>query len=251
MLDLSDQTVLVTGASRGIGRAIAIACAQAGAAVAVHYGHSADAAFDVAEACGANAHTFQADLTDLDATHALFDAVASTYGAVDGLVLNAGVARHMPLDADRSAWHADWQATMHVNLRAPEVLCRHALRHFRANGGGRIVSVASRAAFRGDTIDYMTYAASKAGLVALTRSIARGAGSDNVKAFTLAPGFTRTDMAQDFIDEYGPSFVREDLALNDLTEPDDIAPTAAFLLSGAADHATGTTIDLNAGSYVH
>ena len=251
MLDLSDQTVLVTGASRGIGRAIAEACAQAGAAVAVHYGHSADAAFDVAEACGANAHTFQADLTDLDATDALFDAVASTYGSVEGLILNAGVARHMPLDADRSAWYADWQDTMHVNLRAPEMLCRHALRHFRKNGGGRIVSVASRAAFRGDTIDYMTYAASKAGLVALTRSIARGAGSDNVKAFTLAPGFTRTDMAQDFIDEYGPSFVREDLALNDLTEPEDIAPMAAFLLSGAADHATGATIDFNAGSYVH
>ena len=251
MLDLSDQTILVTGASRGIGRAIAEACAQAGAAVAVHYGHSADAAFDVAEACGANAHTFQADLTDLDATDALFDAVASTYGSVEGLILNAGVARHMPLDADRSAWYADWQDTMHVNLRAPEMLCRHALRHFRKNGGGRIVSVASRAAFRGDTLDYMAYAASKAGLVALTRSIARGAGSDNVKAFTLAPGFTRTDMAQDFIDEYGPGIVRDDLALNDLTEPEDIAPMAAFLLSGAADHATGATIDLNAGSYVH
>ena len=251
MIDLSNQIILVTGASRGIGRAIAIACAEAGAAVAVHYGHSADAALEVADACGPEAHLFQADLTDLDATDALFDAVAATYERVDGLVLNAGVARHMPLDADTDAWHTDWQDTMQVNLRAPELLCRHALAHFQDNGGGRIVSIASRAAFRGDTLDYMSYAASKAGLVALTRSIARGAGSDNVKAFTIAPGFTRTDMAQDFIDEYGPGIVRDDLALNDLTEPADLAPMATLLLSGAADHATGCTIDMNAGSYVH
>lgn len=251
MLDLSDQTILVTGASRGIGKAIAETCARAGAAVAVHYGHSADAALEVADACGPDAHLFQADLTDLDATDALFDAVASTYDRIDGLVLNAGVARHMPLNDDTDDWHADWQDTVHVNLRAPELLCRHALNHFRDNGGGRIVSIASRAAFRGDTLDYMAYAASKAGLVALTRSIARGAGSDNVKAFTIAPGFTRTDMAQDFIDEYGPGIVRDDLALNDLTEPADLSPMVTFLLSGAADHATGSTIDMNAGSYVH
>lgn len=251
MLDLSGQTLLVTGASRGIGKAIAETCARAGAQVAVHYGHSADAALEVADACGPDAHLFQADLTDLDATDALFDAVVDTYGRVDGLVLNAGVARHMPLDANTADWHTDWQNTMQVNLRAPELLCRHALAHFRKRDGGRIVGIASRAAFRGDTLDYMSYAASKAGLVALMRSIARGAGSDNVKAFTIAPGFTRTDMAQDFIDAYGPGIVRDDLALNDLTEPEDLAPMVTLLLSGQADHATGCTIDMNAGSYVH
>ena len=153
MLDLSGQTLLVTGASRGIGKAIAETCARAGAQVAVHYGHSADAALEVSNACGPDAHLFQADLTDLDATDALFDAVADTYGRVDGLVLNAGVARHMPLDADTATWHADWQDTMQVNLRAPELLCRHALDHFRTEGGGRIVGIASRAAFRSDTLD--------------------------------------------------------------------------------------------------
>jgi NAD(P)-dependent dehydrogenase (short-subunit alcohol dehydrogenase family) len=140
---------------------------------------------------------------------------------------------------------------MHVNLRAPELLCRHALPHFRERGDGRIISVASRAAFRGDTSDYVTYAASKAGLVALTRSIARGFGDDGVKAFTLAPGFTRTDMARDFIDTYGEEHATSDLALDELTEPEDIAPFVVFLASGHADHATGATIDVNAGSYVH
>jgi NAD(P)-dependent dehydrogenase (short-subunit alcohol dehydrogenase family) len=252
-LDLADQTILVTGASRGIGRAVALALADAGATVAVHYGRSRDAAREVAEACGPEARPVQADLSDLEATDRLVPDVIEQVGPLDGLVLNAGVARPTPLDADTDTWHEAWTDTMHVNLRAAELLSRHALRHFRDRTppGGRLVSVASRAAFRGDTPDYMTYAASKAGLVALTRSIARGFGEDGVTAFTIAPGFVRTDMAQDFIDTYGEAHATQDLALSDLTEPEDVAPFVVFLASGHADHATGTTIDVNAGSYVH
>ena len=250
-LDLTDQTILVTGASRGIGRAIALALAEAGATVAVHYGQSREAAEEVASTCGHGARPLQADLSDLDATDRLFDRVVDTFGPVDALVLNAGVARPAPLDANTADWHAAWADTMHVNLRAPELLCRHALPHFQERGGGRIISVASRAAFRGDTPDYVSYAASKAGLVALTRSIARAFGDDGITAFTIAPGFTRTDMAQAFIDEYGEEHATSDLALDELTEPEDVAPFAVFLASGHADHATGTTIDVNAGSYVH
>jgi len=250
-LDLSDQTLLVTGASRGIGRAIALALADAGATVAVHYAHSRDAAREVTAACGPEARPFRADLTDLDATDALVGDVLDTYGRLHGLVLNAGVARPAPLDAATDDWADDWADTMHVNLRAPELLCRRALPHFQAEEGGRVISVASRAAFRGDTPDYMTYAASKAGLVAFTRSVARGFGDDGIKAFTLAPGFVRTDMAQDFIDTYGEEHATSDLALGRLTEPTDVAPWAVFLASGHADHATGATIDINAGSYVH
>jgi len=250
-LDLSDQIILVTGASRGIGRTTAEALADAGATVAVHYGQSQDAAEEVVENCGRGSRSFQADLSTLDATDSLVGRVIDAYGRLDTMVLNAGIARATPLDADTSDWSEDWSETMHVNLRAPELLCRHALHHFHERGGGRIISVASRAAFRGDTPDYMTYAASKAGLVALTRSIARGFGDDGVKAFTVAPGFTRTDMAQDFIDEYGEEHATKDLALNELTEPADVAPVVVFLASGQADHTTGTTIDVNAGSYVH
>jgi len=252
-VDLSDHVILVTGASRGIGCATAKALAEAGATVAVHYGHSHDAAEEVAAACGPEAKLFQADLSDLEATDQLIGTVVDAYDRLDTLVLNAGVAPSTPLDADTAEWAADWDDTMHVNLRAPELLSRHALRHFQSRdpSGGRIISVASRAAFRGDTPDYMSYAASKAGLVALTRSIARGFGDEGVKAFTLAPGFTRTDMAQDFIDEYGEAHATDDLALDRLTEPSDVAPFVIFLATGQADHATGTTIDVNAGSYVH
>ena len=250
-LDLSNQTILVTGASRGIGRATAEALADTGATVAVHYGRSEDAAAEVVAACDRGARAFQADLSTLEATDALIERVVDAYGRLDALVLNAGVAVPTPLDDDTQSWGDAWAETMHVNLRAPELLCRHALDHFRSRSGGRIISVASRAAFRGDTPDYMTYAASKAGLVALTRSIAREFGTDDVKAFTLAPGFTRTDMAQDFIDEYGEAHATSDLALNELTEPADVASVVVFLASGHGDHATGTTIDVNAGSYVH
>jgi NAD(P)-dependent dehydrogenase (short-subunit alcohol dehydrogenase family) len=251
-LDLQDQTILVTGASRGIGRAIALACADAGADVAVHYARSQDAAEAVADACGAGARPVQADLGSLEAADALFPRVADAFGAVDAVVNNAGVALQTPLDAEAGDWNEAWTTTMHVNLRAPELICRHAVRHFQERGvGGRIVNVASRAAFRGDTPDYMTYAASKAGLVALTRSLARGFGNDGIVAFAVAPGFTRTDMAQDFIDAYGEDHVIDDLALDRMTEPEDVAPLAVFLLSGHADHATGTSIDVNAGSYVH
>lgn len=252
-LDLSDQTILVTGASRGIGRATAEALADTGATVAVHYGQSRDAVAAVVEACGRNARSFQADLSTLETTDTLIDRVVDAYGRLDAVVLNAGVAVPTSLDDSTQDWSDAWVDTMHVNLRAPELLCRHALDHFRSRtpGGGRLISVASRAAFRGDTPDYMTYAASKAGLVALTRSIARGFGEENIKAFTIAPGFTRTDMAQDFIEEYGEAHATSDLALNELTEPEDVASAVVFLASGHADHATGTTIDINAGSYIH
>jgi NAD(P)-dependent dehydrogenase (short-subunit alcohol dehydrogenase family) len=139
---------------------------------------------------------------------------------------------------------------MAVNLRAVDLLSRLAVRHFLQRDGGRIINVASRAAFRGDTPEYMTYAASKGGVVALTRSIARGFGKAGICAFALAPGFVRTEMAQEYIDAVGEDHVADDLALDRLTEPADLTPLVILLASGLADHATGSTFDLNAGSYV-
>ncbi len=250
-IDLSGKVVLVTGASRGIGRGLAVALAGAGAAVAVHCNSSRQAASDLARALGHGARAFQADLEHAQDCRSLFDEVTGHYGRLDVLVNNAGVAILAPLDAPTRVWAKAWERTMKVNLRATELLCRLALRHFIEQGGGRIINVASRAAFRGDTADYMAYAASKGGVVALTRSIARAFGKDNVCAFVVAPGFVRTDMAQDSIDAYGEEFVMNDLALKQLTEPKDLAPMVALLASGLADHATGATIDINAGSYVH
>ena len=250
-VDLSRQHVLVTGASRGIGRAIAQQLAEAGARVAVHYVRNANAAQQVADQCGHGAQVFQADLSKPIEVLQLFENVIADFGYIDGLVNNAGISISAAVEDDDIAFADGWSQTMLVNLHATGLLCKKAINHFGERGGGRMVNIASRAAFRGDTSDYLAYAASKGGVVSLTRSIARAYGKQHIKAFVVAPGFTRTDMAEEFIQKYGEAFVHTDLALPSLTQPEDIAPTVAFLLSGLADHSTGCTIDINAGSYFH
>ncbi len=250
-IDLTGSTILVTGASRGIGRALAVGLAGAGARVGLHYNRAGAAAEQLREELGDGHVVLQADLADAHACDRLWDEAVAALGAVDVLVNNAGVSPLMALDATVDEWVRDWTYTMAVNLRAAEWLSRRAVDHFRRRpGGGRLIHVASRAAFRGDQPEYITYAASKAGVVALSRSIARAYGKEGVRSFVVAPGFTRTDMAQEFIDAYGEAHVLNDIALERLTEPADLAPLVVLLASGLADHATGTSIDVNAGSYV-
>lgn len=249
-IDLTGRTVLVTGASRGIGAEIARAMAASGARVAVHYSASADEAEEVVFACRNGAQAFRADLADPAACKALWDGVVAAFGRIDVLVNNAGLATALE-DPSLETWLNVWNRTVDVNLRASALLCHLACQHFQANGGGRIINISSRAAFRGDQPEYIAYAASKGGMVALTRSIARGFGKQGIVAFNIAPGFVRTAMAQDFLDQYGDDYATKDIALTRLTEPADVAPTIVFLASGLADHATGATIDINAASYVH
>ena len=249
-IDLTGPSVLVTGASRGIGRAIAREMIRAGAAVGVHCHRDRASAEAVAASSRGNSHVLQADLGDPGQCARLFSEAVEVLGAVDVLVNNAGVAVASPMGEPLEDCAAAWQRTLAVNLIAAGILSREAVRHFETRGGGRIINVASRAAFRGDTPDYLAYAASKGGMVALSRSIARGCGKAGVKSFVIAPGFTHTEMAQEFIDQYGMEMAMKDIALDRLTEPEDIAPMVVFLASGLADHATGTTIDFNAASYV-
>jgi 3-oxoacyl-[acyl-carrier protein] reductase len=250
-IDLGNTGVLVTGASRGIGAAVARAMGEAGARVAIHYREQRQQAAALAERIGGAAEIFQADLASVADCVALWQGVVARFGRVHTLINNAGIARSSPLEGETEDWSRSWDATMAVNLRAPALLCKLAIGHFAAAGGGRIINISSRAAFRGDQPPYLAYAASKGGLVALTRSIARGFGKAGITAFNVAPGFTRTEMAQDFIATYGEDYATSDIALPRLTEPADIAPIVVFLASGLADHATGCTIDVNAGSYVH
>ena len=197
MIDLTGKVVLVTGGSRGIGAAIVRTVAGAGGEVVIHYGKSRQRALDLAGEIGpARCHPLAADMADETAMSALWREALAWKGRIDVLVNNAGVYLPAGVDADFETWAGVWAETLRVNLVSAAHLCREAVRHFRERGGGTIVNIASRAAFRGDAPDYIHYAASKAGLVALTRTIARGFGPDNILAFAVAPGFVRTEMAE-------------------------------------------------------
>lgn len=250
-IDLTGINILVTGASRGIGKAIARLLGKAGATLALHYNKNLDSAKQILADINSPGEIFQADLTENRECIGLFEQVEKKFERIDVLINNAGVAIKSPVTMNDDKWIRDWDDTLQVNLTATALLSKLAVNHFLEHGGGRIINISSRAAFRGDTVDYLAYAASKGGIVSLTRSIARGFGKQNIKAFLVAPGFVRTEMAQEFIDFYGEEKTISDLALDRLTEPDDVAPMVVFLASGLADHATGGTFDINAGSYVH
>lgn len=249
-ISLTDQVILVTGASRGIGKAIVEALATTGATLAIHYRSSKEEAIQLAKQAGHRSHVFQADLADPEAADALIQAVLQHYGRIDVLVNNAGISPAISDDCSFEEWQNRWIQTLQVNLISAARLTESAIPIFQQQDGGRLIHIASRAAFRGDTPQYMAYAASKGGLVAYSRSVARYYGKDKICSFVVAPGFTRTDMAQEFIDRYGEAHATHDLALPSLTEPEDVAPTVVFLASGYMDHATGCSIDVNAGSYV-
>lgn len=248
-IDLSDKSVLVTGGSRGIGAAISRALLAAGARVAVHYQQSEEAALHIVKDNGSGI-IVQADLADPGQTREMFSNVIQEQNGLDVLVNNAGIALHSSPDEPDDQWLEKWEKTLRVNLTASSYLCKLALPVFTAQKHGIIINITSRAAHRGDTREYLAYAASKGGLESLTKSLARAYGKDGVAVYGIAPGFTRTDMAQDFIDTYGEEYALNDIALGALTTPEDIAPLVVFLSSGMALHATGTTIDVNAGSYV-
>lgn len=250
-INLKHKNVVITGASRGIGKSIAELLVSCGANVALQYNQNKNRAEKVKKHLGPKATLYQCDFSDGLEVGSFFNKVEKDFKRIDVLINNAGVAINSDPEMDDISWVDDWLQTMDINLNSVALLCKKTIAHFKKSTGGIIINIASRAAFRGDTKEYMAYAASKAGVVGLTRSIARAYGKDGIKAFIVAPGFVKTEMAQEFIDEYGEEYATNDLALGQMTEPEDIARFVAFLASGLANHATGGTFDINAGSYVH
>ncbi|MEA3032628.1 MAG: 3-oxoacyl-[acyl-carrier protein] reductase [Sphingomonadales bacterium] len=233
---MAKLNILVTGTSRGIGKAIADALA----------GHNV-----VGHSSAGGDGRIAADLSKPGAAEALWrEALERQGGRIDALVNNAGIFEANPVDSAAEAWVAEWERTMRVNLTASAELCRLAVLHFREQRGGRIVNVASRAAYRGDSPQHWHYAASKAGMIGMTKSIARGYAAEGILAFAVCPGFTASEMIDDYMSSRGGQQILADIPLGRVATAAEVAETVRWLAVDAPPSATGAVIDVNGASYV-
>ena len=231
--------ILLTGASRGIGAAIATALNDAGARC-------------IGQATRSAPGLLAADFAAPGAAPILWQqALDAAGGTIDVLVNNAGVFEANPIDRDDADWAADWARTLQINLIAAAELSRLAIQHWRQRGtGGRIVNIASRAAYRGDSPDHWHYAAAKAGMVGMTKSIARGYAREGIYAFAICPGFTMTGMAEDYLASRGGDKLLADIPLGRVADPEEVAVMARFCALEAPPSMTGAVLDVNGASYV-
>jgi 3-oxoacyl-[acyl-carrier protein] reductase len=243
------RAVLVTGASRGIGAAVARAFAASGDRVAVHYGSRRDAALALRASLPGDGHVVVgAELTDPEAIRRMVDEVAGALGGIDVLVNNAGVfERHAVDETTYEEWQEAWGRTLGVNLVGAANVTWCVLRHMGA--GGRIVNVSSRGAFRGEP-EQPAYGASKAGLIAFGQSLARAVGERRIAVTTVAPGFVETDMAAEELAGEGGARRRAESPLGRVASAEEIAAAVLYLASPEAELASGAVLDVNGASYL-
>ena len=233
------MNILITGASRGIGAAAYALLRSTGHRV-------------VGQSSKGSDELIAGELTDPAAPRNIWDtALDELDGRIDVLINNAGVYEAVRDNATDAEWHAAWARTMTINLQAAADLSRLAVSHFLdRGGGGRIVNVSSRAAFRGDSPSHWHYAASKAGMVGMTRTIARGYAGEGVLAFAVAPGFTVSEMTEEYLQGRGGAAIVADIPLGRVASTDEVAEVIRWLAIDAPASATGTVVDVNGASYV-
>ena len=246
-----ERVVLVTGASRGIGRAIAQRFAEQDAKVVVHYASNDSAAkATLADLAGQGHRAVAADLSDPDAVESLAQQVIAAYGQIDVLVNNAAVYEaHPVLSTSYAEWRDSWRRTIDTNLIGPANLIHEVVPRMVANGGGRIVNVSSRGAFRGEP-GHTAYGASKAGLNSLGQSLAQELAPHGIYVTTVAPGFVETDMAATLLDGPAGESIRAQSPMGRVATPDEIARVVVFLASPGSEATTGAIVDVNGASYL-
>ncbi|HEU5067670.1 MAG TPA: SDR family oxidoreductase [Sphingomicrobium sp.] len=233
------MNILITGASRGIGAATYQLLKSRGHTVVGHSSKGSD-------------ELVAGDLMDPAAPRKIWEAALDRLdGRIDILINNAGIFEGVAEGAFDDEWHASWNRTLRVNLESAADFCRLAVNHYRQRAdGGRIVNVASRAAWRGDSPQHWHYAASKGAIVAMTKTIARAYAGEGIYAFAVSPGFTVSDMAADYLQSRGGAGIVADIPLGRVASADEVAETIRWLATEAPPSATGTNVDVNGASYV-
>ena len=246
--------VLLTGSSKGIGYKIAKDLLAEGHELALHYNKNESSLDALLKKDKTGSFSIQADLSQQEEIKKMVENTIGKLSFPDCIINNACIAESADISLDTNEWSKMFDKTIDVNLKAPSIIFKEFLKYKREkkiNSRLRIINIASRAAFRGEQQDYISYACSKGGIISLTKTMSRSFGeTDNIVAISIAPGFVRTDMAQSFIDKHGEDVVRQGITLDRLTEPKDISPLVSLIVSGKMDHSTGSTIDVNGGSFL-
>ncbi|SDZ17565.1 NAD(P)-dependent dehydrogenase, short-chain alcohol dehydrogenase family [Asanoa ishikariensis] len=250
-MSLDGVVALVTGGSRGIGRAAAQRLAGSGATVVVHYGTNKAAAQETVDSLGAGGHEMlPADLKDPAQIKELVDQVVARHGTIGVLVNNAGTYEpHPVLETSYEQWQDVWRRTMDTNLTGPANLIHEVVPHMVAAGGGRIVNITSRGAFRGEPT-HPAYGASKAGLNSLSQSLAKALGQHNIFVTAVAPGYVDTDMAAPYLNGPRGEAIRNETAIGRIADVDEVAKLVVFLATPGTESMTGGVIDINGASYL-
>jgi len=250
-IEFNGKIVLVTGASRGIGAATARLFAESGATVIVHYNKNKQAAESTLTSLAGNGHSiFQANMASVDDLKMMTQGIITKYGRLDILVNNAGIYEEhdmvqMPFDEYLEYWYE----TIRVNLTGPAILSNLVAREMMKSGGGRIVNVTSRGAFRGEPTAW-AYGASKAGLNSAGQSMAKSLAKYGIYVFTLAPGFVETDMAGPCLTGEKRMEIESQTPLNRLAQPDEIGRAILLLAANGNEYMTGCVLDMNGASYL-
>lgn len=254
MHDLSDKTILVTGASKGIGAAIVNRVGRDGAYVVAHYASDKDGVLDATkDIADTNKLLIKADFSNLGDVERLWDEAERWRGGIDVLVNNAATMKwDGGFDQSLDEWDAAWETTLQINVLAPARLLRRAAKHFTARGGGTIVTISSWAAQKGVTNpDSIAYGASKAAVHSATQTIARAFAKEGVLAYVIAPGVVRTRLSEEFAaTQGGEDQITDMLAMGEWVPPEEIGALVAFLSTGRVRHLSGATLDINGASYI-
>lgn len=248
---ITEKTILITGSSRGIGKETALMLARAGAKIIIHYTKNKNAAEETFHQLGKNGlFILQADLSREDEILSMVETISERTGNIDVLVNNAAFHQNMkPLENSFQDWFSDWKETISANLNGTACLSYLIAKRMKDNGGGRIINISSRGAFRGEPESW-AYGAGKAGLNSLGQSMAKALAPSNIFVFTIAPGFVSTEMSQKRLEGKEGDEIRNQSPFGRVARPEEIAKTVLFFAHEAPVFMTGCIVDINGASYL-